>query len=51
MEHFVGKQKHNVQKPKGPTISLLGGGGGVILKKNFLEALVRRKKLHAAQMN
>ena len=28
----------------------LGGGGGVILKKNFLQALVGRKKLHAAQM-
>ena len=27
-----------------------GGGGGVILKKNFLQALVGRKKLHAAQM-
>ena len=29
-----------------------GGGRGrwVILKKNFLQALVRRKKLHAAQM-
>ena len=26
------------------------GGGGVILKKNFLQALVGRKKLHAAQM-
>ena len=28
----------------------LEGGGGVILKKNFLQALVGRKKLHAAQM-
>ena len=27
-----------------------GGGGWVILKKNFLPALVGRKKLHAAQM-
>ena len=27
-----------------------GGGGWVILKKNFLQALVGRKKLHAAQM-
>ena len=27
-----------------------GGGGGVILKKKFLQALVGRKKLHAAQM-
>ena len=26
------------------------GGGGMILKKNFLQALVGRKKLHAAQM-
>ena len=32
-------------------LTLEGGGGGwVILKKNFLQALVGRKKLHAAQM-
>ena len=31
-------------------ISPEGGGGWVILKKNFLQALVGRKKLHAAQM-
>ena len=28
----------------------LDGGWGVILKKNFLQALVGRKKMHAAQM-
>ena len=28
----------------------LEGGGGVMLKKKFLQALVGRKKLHAAQM-
>ena len=32
-------------------LTLRGGGGGeVCLKKNFLQALVGRKKLHAAQM-
>ena len=32
-------------------LTLEGGGGGrVILKKNSLQALVGRKKLHAAQM-
>ena len=31
-------------------LTLEGGGGWVILKKNFLQALVGRKKLHAAQM-
>ena len=30
-------------------LTLEGGGGWVILKKNFLQALVGRKKLHAAQ--
>ena len=35
---------------KGPTIKLLRGGGWVILKKDFLQALVGRKKFHAAQM-
>ena len=28
----------------------LVGGGGVDFEKNFLQALVGRKKLHAAQM-
>ena len=35
------------------TLEVGGGEGGgvlVILKKNFLQALVGRKKLHAAQM-
>ena len=31
-------------------LTLEGGGGWVILKKKFLQALVGRKKLHAAQM-
>ena len=31
-------------------LTLGGGGGWVILKNNFLQAFVGRKKLHAAQM-
>jgi len=31
-------------------LTLEGGRGSVILKKNFLQALVGRKKLHAAKM-
>ena len=31
-------------------LTLEAGGGWVILKKNFLQALVGRKTLHAAQM-
>ena len=34
----------------GAGLLTLEGGGEVILKKKFLQALVGRKKLHAAQM-
>ena len=42
--------QNEMEISKGPTINSWGGGGWVILKKNFLQALFGRKKLHAAQM-
>ena len=49
---IVFKVRHYVPR-RGQPFNSWGGGGGlwwVILKKNFLQALVGRKKLHAAQM-
>ena len=45
-----GDVNFNKSRSLGADHLTLEGGGGVILKKNFLQALVERKKLHAAQM-